>query len=167
MSSEIKLVLKKQEIEDFLRYTFDSKCGPIRINRSTDIGRFIHSMVRKKEFPISPTIYPGETIVRLILPENRTSTDEWKYIHFTREDMDRINDFLLASFNIFFQSYMLLGDGYNIDHKHLLEAFLVGANIRDVGKKFETLKKKDYRKRKRMHDFLLNTLQSIGVQTLK
>lgn len=113
------------------------------------------------------SIPPGENVVRIILPDHRTSTDKWKYVYFTRENTDRINDFLLASFNIFFQSYMLAGDQMNIDQKDLLEAFLSGTGIRDVGKKYETFKKKDYRHRKKVHDFLVNALQVIGIHSNK
>jgi len=106
-------------------------------------------------------------VVRIILPETRTGTENWKYVHFTREDMDRINDYLQATFNIFFQSYMMAGDQMKIDQKDLLEAFLTGTGISDVGKKFETFKKKDYRHRKRVHEFMVVALQRIGIQPAK
>lgn len=168
MGSEIKFVVRKKEIEDFLRYTFDSPSrGPIQVSRLHDIGKYICSFVRHSTVPVKKPVYPDEHTVDLVIPDHPNFTHEYKYIYFTREDMVNINDYLQASFNLFFRSYMMAGEEMGFEQKQLLEAFMSATGVREVGKKFETFKKKDYRHRKKVDKIVVKSLHSIGFHSIK
>ena len=165
MAETIKLTVRKEEHEDYLRFVFGSpRRGPITIDRSKDIGKYISSRVRYADTPQSLKGGKEEFILELILPERGLRTAASHYVHFTQEDVDKINDYLTAEFNQFFRAYMLAGEEINIEYKDLIEAFMLGIGIRNPGTKFDTLKKKDYRHRDKIHKIVLESLQRIGYQ---
>lgn len=165
MAETIKLIIRKEEHEDYLRFVFGSpKKGPVTIDRCRDVGKYICSRVRYSDKPQSSAVAKGEFPVELILPERGLRTATSHYLYFTQEDIDKINDFLTAEFNQFFRGYMLAGEDMNMDYQDLIEAFMAGIGIRNPGTKFDTLKKKDYRHREKIHKILSENLQRVGYQ---
>ena len=162
--TQLQLFIKKSVIEDHLRFIYGARKGPIKISRHNDVGRFIYSMVKYSDLPVRDKIKQEDSVIEIILPEYRMSTADIKYCYWTREDMDRINEFILVDFNIFFRGYMLAGEELGIQQKDLIEAFMAYTGITDVGKKFDTLKKKDYRHRLKVAEILNNSLEKIGFQ---
>ncbi|MFH0762257.1 MAG: hypothetical protein V2A67_12210, partial [Bacteroidota bacterium] len=125
------LPLKKDILVDYLRFVFnDSKTGPITVNRNEDVGKYICSMVRSKQLPVKTICPEGYYSVELILPDSTFSTAKNHFLYFTREDIEMINDHLLADFSIFFRRFMLIGDDIGIQQKDLLEAIIAGCRIR-------------------------------------
>jgi len=165
MAETIKLIIRKEEHEDYLRFVFGSqKKGPILIDRNKDIGKYISSRVRYADNPQTLRSVKGEFLVDLILPERGLRTAASHFVHFSLEDIDKINDYLTAEFNQFFRGYMLAGEEMNIEYKDLIESFMMGIGIRNPGTKFDTLKKKDYRHRDKIHKIVVESLQRIGYQ---
>lgn len=162
----INLFIKKSEVEDYLRYIFKANTsGPVEITRRHYIGRYIYSIIRYSEFPVKVKEMNKYSVVDLIIPsQERAKTSDFSFLYFRPEDIDRINDYLLADFNIFFRGFMLAGEEMHIDKKDLIESFMAGTGIKEVGKKYDTLKKKDYRHRKNIFQIMVDSLYSIGVQ---
>lgn len=164
--SVIPLFIKKPEVEDYLRYLFNAPArGPIQIHRNNDAGRFINSRITYLGY--SGVKGPDECTVQIVLPLHRNSIHKNRFAYFTREDMDRINDYLLADFNLTFRAYMLVGEEWGIEKKDLLEGFMAGTGMRHVGVKYDTLKKKDYRHRKKIFNILVSSLQGLGIELNK
>lgn len=162
MAEIIKLNIRKEEHEDYLRFVFSSqRRGPITIDRGKDLGKYLISRVRYSELPQPFKTPKGEFPVDLILPERGLRTASYHYVHFPAEDQDKINDFITSEFNQFFRGYMLAGEEMHIEYKDLIEAFMLGIGIRNPGTKFDTLKKKDYRHRDKIHKIMVETLQRI------
>ena len=161
----LQLFVKKSVIEDYLRFIFGIKKGPIKIHLHNDVGKLIYSMVQYSEYPKKVKINPDEDIVEIVLPNHRLATAELNYCSWSRERMDRINEFILVDFNITFRGYMLAGREMGVQQKDLIEQFMAYTGMSDVGKKFDALKKKDYRHRLKIADLLMNSLEKIGYET--
>ena len=162
----LKLLVKKPMIEEYLRFIYGTKKGPVKIDRHGEVGKFIYSMVKYVELPAKKMeISEGDITIDIILPDYRLSSAERKHCYWNCEDMDRINDFVMVDFNIFFRGYMLAGKEMGVQQKDLIEAFMAYTGIKEVGKKFDTLKKKDYRHRQKIAEILNNSLEKIGFQT--
>lgn len=165
MAETIKLAIRKEEHEDYLRFIFGApRKGAIPIDRIRDVGKYICSRVRYSDKPLPPKLLKGDILVDLILPERGLRTATTHYLHFTQEDVDKINDFITAEFNQFFRAYMLAGMEIKLEYKDLIDAFMTGIGIRNPGTKFDTLKKKDYRHRDKIHKMMVQNLHNLGYQ---
>lgn len=163
MDTLITLPLRKEVHEDYLRYVFKSrKSVPVQLNRDEDLGRYITSRIRYSDTPVRADIPSGHEPVDLLLPKSTLSTAANRFVFFTAEDVQMINDYISADFSIFFRQFMSSGQHMGIEQKDLIEAFLVGCRIRLDGRKFEMLKKKDYRFRMKIHDFVAESMKAIG-----
>jgi len=156
---EAKLQITNPTHEAFLRAVMDARrTGPIPISRANEIGKYICSRIRYSNLPVRQS--SGTT---LILPRTTLESGDRYYLYFTVEDQKKINDFLLSEFNLFFRSYMLIGDQHRIQKKTLIEAFITAYNLENNETVYESLKKSDYRNRKKMIEFIQKSIQSIVI----
>ncbi len=164
MSSNLLLPLKKDILIDYLRFVFCApRTGPIELNRTEDVGKYISSMVRSSQLPVKQICPEDYQTVELIVPDSTFSTAKNHFLYFRREDIEMINDHLMADFSIFFRRFMLIGDDIGIQQKDLLEAIIAGCKIRINEQKFEMLKKKDYRYRTKIYNYVVNSVKAINI----
>jgi len=164
MDTNLILPLKKEILVDYLRFVFNaSRTGPVHITRSEDIGKYICSMARSRDLPVKQIIPEEYHQVELILPDGPYSTTKNHFLFFTREDIEMINDHLMADFSIFFRRFMLIGDDIGIQQKDLLEAIIAGCRIRINEQKFEMLKKKDYRYRTKIYNYVVQSIKLVNI----
>lgn len=154
---EAKLQITNPTHEAFLRAVMESKkSGPITISRTNEIGKYICSRIRYSNLPVRQS---SGTILHL--PKTTLESGSRYYLYFTVEDQKKINDFLQSEFNLFFRSYMLIGDEYKIQKKLLIEGFINLHNLQNSETVYENLKKSDYRNRKKMAEFVQKAVQTI------
>lgn len=132
--------------------------GPVQIFRNNEIGKYICSRIRYSNLPVRQS---SGTIIHL--PKTTLESGNSYYLYFTVEDQKKINDFIASSFSIYFRSYMLIGDEYNIQKKILIEALIDELNLHNNETIYENLKKSDYRNRKKIKKFVLKTVELTGI----
>lgn len=151
---EIKLQITNRFNENFLRSVMNSnKIGNITINRKSEIGKYICSRVRYSNLPTHQS-----SGVILNLPKNTLESAHNFFLYFTVEDQKKINDFLESEFYLFFHRYMLTGDQFDMKKSKLIENFIERLNLLNDDKIFENLKKSDYRERRKVQLFMLETV---------
>jgi hypothetical protein len=83
--------------------------------------------------------------VKLYIPDSHSVSFGNKFIYFSVADIELINDFLSAHFDMFFFRMMLEADRMGYEKKDALEAFLFGLGLNKFDTLYETLKKREYR----------------------
>jgi hypothetical protein len=152
------LPVKKQELVAYLYDTFDSKPGePLKLTRTIFTGRFITSLRKYSDVPISSPVPEGWIPVVVEFPKSDHFTAERHFNYFTLERTKQINDFIQASFDLFFYVYFfdlssagkIKGEEYEdieFTKLNLVDSFVCGLNLIDIGSANETIKKREYRR---------------------
>jgi hypothetical protein len=153
------LPMKKQEHVAFLYDMFETPAGQaVKLSRTTFAGRFITALrqyskvPRKTEFPEG---YPFSVVVEF--PNNSLSHADERFNYFSYEYAEQINDFVQATFDLFFHVYFFdlsampkIGCDETSEEAvtklHLVDSFIAGLNLIDMGSATETIKKREYRK---------------------
>ncbi len=152
---KICLKLSNKLNEAFLRMKFSAnKTGPIRIERKDEIGKYISSRVRYSNLPVN------SEGTELILPKTTLESGNNYFLYFSIEDQRKINDYLTAQFNIFFHNFMFKGNSLGIKKKVLIESMISQLNLKNDSTIFDNLKKNDYRLRKKIENFISETVQT-------
>jgi hypothetical protein len=156
-SRVIHLAIRKPFFESYLRHIFTCPEGRIKITRCDDIGKFLYSRVRYTDRPIKK---PTGQMVQLILPHHETDMSDKHFISYTEDDMVRINDYIEACAYLDFRTYIQVGrNDMKIDRKVVVNIF---SNVILGEDKYEMLVKDEYRRRKKIHDFLIKSIQEFG-----
>lgn len=159
------LPVEKDIIADYLRFLFNSSRNrPVQLSRKQPEGKYICSMIRYSTKPVKTRNKDCRNNIVLFLPKGTLSTAENHFTYFTEEDIERINDHLESSFDIFFRSFSVAGEVIGIQKKDVIEAFIVGTRMKFDDKIFERFKKNDYRFRLKMYNFLLKAAKDAGLQ---
>jgi hypothetical protein len=157
-SNQAILPVKKQELEAFLYDTFETEPGrPVKLSRSHFTGRFITSLRKYSDFPVKSQIPEGWIPIVVEFPQTTNSTSDRHFNYFTLECIEQINDFLQASFDLFFHVYFFDLSGLHkikedetqageLTKMHLVDSFVAGLKLVDMGSANETIKKRQYRR---------------------
>lgn len=151
------LPIKKQEFVAYLYDTFNVEPGhPVKLNRTQFTGRFITSLRKYSDKPIETYVPDGWIPVIVEFPKSKLSTSERHFNYFTQEITEQINDFVQAAFDLFFHVYFFdLGslrkidctdDDETVTKLHLVNSFIAGLRLVDVGSAADTIKKREYRR---------------------
>ncbi len=157
-SNQAILPIKKQELVAFIYDTFNTSPGEtVKLTRKNFTGRFITSLRKYSNFPVSSKISDNWIPVVVEFPKTDNSTSERHFNYFTVESIEQINDFIQAAFDLFFHVYFfdLTGlrsiENENIPENeltkmHLIDSFVAGLNLLDLGSAHEMIKKREYRR---------------------
>jgi hypothetical protein len=157
-SNQAILPVKKQELVAFLYDTFNTIPGqPVKLARTHFTGRFITALRKYAKLPTEQHIPQGWIPVVVEFPETPNSTTDRHFIYFNLECVEQANDFLQASFDLFFHVYFFDLTGLrNIEDEiteeteltkmHLVDSFVSGLNLIDLGSSNEMIKKREYRR---------------------
>jgi len=152
------LPIKKQEHVAFLYDMFDTSQGdPIKVSRTTFVGRFITALRKYSDTPVKPNVPDGWHEVIVDFPDTHLSHADERFNFFTLEYAEQINDFIQASFDLFFHVYFFDLTGMpkigrddtsneSLTKMHLVESFITGLNLVNIGSATDTIKKREYRK---------------------
>lgn len=145
----IYLQVRKPYYENYLRYVFDIDDGPIKVKRDEELGKYLFSRVRFSDVPVAK---PHGQVVSLILPAHGCDSSRYQFLYFSTEDMVRINDYIDSSAYLDFRMMVQTGTvDLKMDRKTVISAF---SDLIFGEDKFEMLKKDEYRKRKKLKEWL-------------
>lgn len=152
------LPVKKQELVAYLYDVMETQPGqPLKLTRRNFVGRFITSMRKYSDVPVKTEIPEGWFSVLVEIPWSELSDPDRHFNYFTLEHTEQINDYLQASFDLFFHVYFFdLGSMRKIDcgsdeeieltKLHLVDSFISGLNLIDLDGANEMVKKREYRR---------------------
>lgn len=157
--TKIILPIRKTEHVDFLRDIFNgTRDQPIRITRKNFIGRFIFSLRSPSKIPKPTSVPLGMIPVQIELPDTHLAKCDRSFFYFTQEHIEQINDFISATFDLYFHIYFIdTSDLEKLDQEDefrsatitremLVDSFIFGLDMTDYARANETIKKREYRK---------------------
>lgn len=158
----IELIIRKQSSENYLRFIFNSPPGnTIQVNRDHEAGQYLFSRIRtcsldkRKQESSTPGIR-----VSLQMPAHGNDCGRSCYSYYSTEDMVRINDYIEASAYLDFRMMVQTG---NIDLKMDRKTVIAIYSDLIFGEdKYEMLKKDEYRKRKKIREWLQSSAKAFN-----
>jgi len=147
----IILNLRKSYFENYIRFIFKTQDNqPICVNREHELGKYLFSRVRYSNN--KPQLETSGYPVELILPAHGNDGCRNNFIYYTADDMARINDFIDSTAYLDFRMCVYTGTiDLKIDRKVVISVF---SDLVFGEDKFEMLKKDEYRKRKKLFDWI-------------
>lgn len=157
-SNQAILPIKNQELVAFLYDTFNAEPGqPIKLIRTQFTGRFITSLRKSSDLPVKSPVPDGWIPIIVEFPKSDHIDAEKHFNYFNLERAEQINDYIQAAFDLFFHVYFFDLTGLRNIHKennidsdltklHLVDSFVAGLKLVDIGSANETIKKREYRR---------------------
>jgi hypothetical protein len=151
-------------LEAYLRFVFQTpaESAEITINIKKDIGKLIHSHVHSGHCSRKgPSV---EKPVTVILPVN-TQNDYGVlsgFLYINEWGMQKIKNGIEYEFRKWVERRFEIGYEKRFDYKDIIEAILRGLNVRNNIANFDTIKKIDYRNRKKIEE--LRFLQLLNAE---
>lgn len=140
----INLELKKDWYLNYLKFVFESEDEPIKVKRCEELGKFLFSRVRTSRYPI-PKPAAGTRFVKLVMPDHPNSTEKYKFMYYTDEDVSKIGDYIEAMAHLDHWSMVSVGREMGMNRKTIISVFSTLIFGEDS---FDALAKDEYRKRK-------------------
>ena len=163
----VKLPLRRKVYLNYLRTIFDCLDGPVIITKNHDIGRLITSLRCYSDVPVVPEWTSEYELLDVILPQSDYSKKDRHFVYWTREFTEMINDTIEVLLNTYFGTYMFMSSQLGIQQKDALAGFQAGLNADDDDQLFDRYKKRHYRFRLSVHEFLDSSLRLAGVRVPK
>lgn len=133
--------ITKPILIDFFKYLFKLENGIYTITSTKDIGKYLISRVSYSDNPIKQL--PGS--IKIKLPKTTNSTAQNKYLYYTKEDLEKINFELDATFSIDFDRFYLQGLKLKMHQKEIISDYILSRNLISAQGDIEQLKKRKYR----------------------
>jgi len=147
------IFIKKQILIDFLNYLFQEKeNNALKISTTKDVGKFLVSRVSYSDIPVLKE--NNKNLVPIVLPKNAFISCEKKFCYYTKEDTEKINYELEATFNIDFDRFYLEGQKLKMNQKEIISSYIFSRNLESLEGDIETLKKRKYREEVKKFEIL-------------
>ncbi len=160
----ICLILKKSYYENYLRFLFDSPTDDIIVKRDHEVGKYLFSRVRYcHPSELKNFIRKNETghQLQLVMPAHGNDLSRNYCAYFTADDMARINDFIESSAYLDFRMMVQTGNiDLKMDRKTVIEIY---SDLIFREDKYEMLKKDEWRKRKKIREWLKNSAKALSI----
>jgi hypothetical protein len=154
MKNTVKLPIFKEHYAQYLRSIFNaSKNEPVCIKRTNDIGRILYASYKTAHIPIKHSYTDSEIVLDIALPNTFLSSNQRLSLYYSKEDICKINDFIIAEFNQEYRRVILYADDIGISHKNAIRLWLEHHKI--DSKNYDMLVKKDYRSRKKIAELFV------------
>ena len=157
----------KPELHDFLIHEFgEDENGYIKLNKRSDIGKFIDSMWVVSDLPIKRKFDRYNNPVKIVLPicQETAYIVRSNFLHFPLYREQQINDFLEATFNLSIREYFVTGYEKGFKKNIIIEGILKAFNIKKNAVSFDRIKKKDYRNRENVINQVVREIQNSVIQ---
>lgn len=148
--SDVSFIPRSKAFEQFLRFTFNSPTGDIRVNRKHDLGKLMISRVRYAEKPVN------NEGVGIVFPDVKSVKKHWCY--YTSEDMHLINDAISSFLTLDLVNFVLekratLDMLYYLaerrakgkERNELFVEYILDRGFEMDGQIYDMLKKREYR----------------------
>ncbi|MDA3943691.1 MAG: hypothetical protein PF694_09160 [Bacteroidetes bacterium] len=151
----ILLPLRKPYFEKYLRFVFKShRTGIIEVNRHAELGKYLYSRVRYCEPDKVPDYHEQYNVASLKMPAVGTDLSRNHFMYYNADDITRINDFIESISYLDFRLMVHSGVvDLNLNRKTVIEIF--SDMVYGDADKYDMLKKDEYRKRRRIQEFIL------------
>lgn len=147
-------------LEAFCRFVFQTppKQKEIVVSRFHDIGKLIHSNILVRDLPVRRPFIDHP--VTFILPVNKTNHHALgnHFLHCSKWGEQKIADGIEWEFKAWVRRRFEIGYEQKLEQKEIVEAVLRGLNLRENVVNFDTIKKIDYRNRRRIEEKRFNNL---------
>lgn len=176
----IKIRLKPH-LEDFVRHELSAdENNNIILTRKLDIGKCICSNITdidsknfclfnedqnqslKKETSTQKKQVSKKNVVSFILPRNSVNhyIHQYRFLGVNNWSEQKINDFLEVEFKQRMRLVFEAGYKMKFSQKEIIEAILEEYNIQNTAINYETIKKCDYRNKKKTRKMLYATMKA-------
>lgn len=137
--------IKNEMHREYLHHLFAHENDAFSVFRDSPMGRYICSMIRYADYPVEQKV-DEDTAVRFRLP--RTSampTLFQRFCYIAPEDQRKINDNLIATFDLDFVEYYYVGRNLGLQQKVVIQNFILSRKLVSRIGETEQLKKRTYR----------------------
>lgn len=161
----VKLYIHEDIHVDYIRWLFSQSRSSRRKPESSEIivtpkysiGKTIISLV--KISPKPKTSY-GSNHITIRIPASHLKKD-CKFLYFDEFSTQQINYAIDSQFDIDFRNFCVTGREKGVKTYMVVQAFMRMYNMRNSPDLFERLKKRDYRRRKILDDFLIQGIKEL------
>lgn len=163
---KVTIELKKDYYEDYLRWLFKSPEGPIDLKQRTSIGKLLNSLVHIKNTPIRnlSSVYEKSVFVDVILSTNRTRLKPNGFYYYPNWAIHNINDMIEFYFDSHLMQCCLFADEMNMHRSEVLELFIRHLKINNNSDFYEMIRKRAYRRRKKLKTSIIDNMKLIDFQ---
>lgn len=165
MNKDYQITIElKPHLADFCRHEF--KCdeyGRIFLSRKHDIGRHVYSMLLTSDMPVKKPV--PDNPVTFIIPVTSTNHYEMKhrFVYVSKWGEEKIQDFIESEFNQRMRLLFEAGYRKRYSQKQIVEAILQAYNIRHTTLNYDSVKKSDYRQRRKNRKIIFDDLQRVDL----
>ena len=157
-----KITLQLDPVLDaYCRFVFQTppEQKEIVVSRHHDIGKLIHSNVITRDLPIKESFSAEATV--FILPVTKINHHAMKchFLYVSNWGEQKIKDGIEYEFKAWVRQRFEIG--YNVkrwDRKTIIDTILRGLNLRNNAANFDTIKKIDYRNRRKIEEMRFQEL---------
>lgn len=152
-------------LEAYCRFVFNTpeRQRQIIITRRHDIGKLIFSHIMSGDFSIKRPSF--DHAVTFILPVPSTAHEYWlryRHIYIPRWAEEKITDAIEYEFRSWVKDRFRIGyEEEGMEQKTIINAILRGLNIRNNVVNFDTIKKIDYRNKRKKEEIQFKKLITI------
>lgn len=147
-------------LEAYCRYIFQTPPHQkeIVVSRHHDVGKLIHSNVTATDLPSKSPSFVNPVV--LILPVNPCNQYAFSCHFLTVSNWggQKIADGIEVDFKSWIRHRFESGYENKLEQKEIVESILRGLNLRNNSANFDTIKKIDYRNRRRIEEKRFKTL---------
>ena len=141
--------IKNEMHREYLHHLFAYEDGAFSVFRDSQMGRFICGMIRTSDYPVEQKI-DSERAVWFRLPRTSAMPSLFqRFCYITEEDQRKINDHLIATFDLDFIEYYYIGKNLGLQQKIVIQNFIIARKLISRVGETEQLKKRTYRKEER------------------
>ena len=139
-------------LQAYCRLLFASTPGSkyIIVSRRHIVGKLIHSFIFPSSLPVNRPLIDNP--VTFVLPVRNTNHYIYKsrFIHIPKWAEEKLQDYIEADFRCWVRERFEIGYKKKFEQKEIIEAILRGLNVRNNAANYDTIKKIDYRYRRKV-----------------
>jgi len=157
----------KPDLHDFLLHEFgEDASGAIKLNKRSDIGKFIDAMWVVSDLPVKRKFDRYNNPVKIILPicQETAYIVRNNFVHIPIYREAQINDYLESQFNLVIREYFVTGYEKGFKKSMIIEGILKAFNIKKNAVSFDRIKKKDYRNRENVINQVVREIQCAKIE---
>lgn len=164
---KVTIELKKDYYEDYLRSLFESPEGPIIVNQKMSLGKLFNSLVQINPTPIrnnNNNLFKDSVSVEIILSTKQSRLLPDGFYYYPNWAVCNINDMIEFYFDSDLRQCCLFADEMNLNRNDVLDVFIKHRKIKNKSNFHEMIRKRDYRRRKKLKASIINSMKLIDFQ---
>lgn len=162
----VTIELKKDYYEDYLRSLFESPEGPITVNQKMSLGKLFNSLVQINPTPIRNTsnLFKDSVFVDITFSTKQSRVLPSGFFYYPNWAVLQINDMIEFYFDSDLRQCCLFADEMNLNRNDVFDVFIKHRKIKNKSKFHEMIRKRDYRRRKKLKASIINSMKLIDFQ---